>query len=806
MQTLVSLGLPLPAAAGALVLLVLGAAFGVSRLIARSRLKQRHPGLLVKHHNAKGLAALAAAEAAEKLGHYEKAGDLFAGLQLSPAARRNYAKAAAHEKLAQLLLADGNRLEAAQAFEKAELYARARAVYEEAGKLAEAARAAKHAGDLSGAADLFMQAGDFNAAADLYRAVDDVGQAVEALEAAGDKLGAARLGAQRVAAHMKGIREGKPSAPSKEKEIQALAARVAGPLGESAKPEEAELALQLHLFVKNFAAAAELFRRLGKPEKAVEYFLRAGDRRKAAEVLDELGRPKESARLKGEDFVARNMLREAVAQYETADELGKAAELLVKLGDGLKAAVHYRKLGDQRTAGELLEKEGRYAEAAECFQSAGEHDRTLACYEKLGDWGAYTELLERLERWYEAGLNYLKRGLADKAIKALQRVDESHPSYRDASLKLGDLFQEKGMFGLAKEKYLGLLGQERPQRGNIEVFYSLAAAYENNGELTQAMGVFEKILGFDFHFKDVSQRITDLKGRIAARTTPTPAGVTPAQVDPYAQTIVQAQQRRRYEIIKELGRGGMGVVYKARDTVLDRIVALKVLPPMFRQNEVALRNFFREAKSAAALSHPNIVTVFDTGEEAGSAYIAMEFVEGQDLKQIVTESGPLGVGPVVLIFGQMCQALAYAHEQSIVHRDIKPSNVLWTKSKQCKITDFGLARALTQSANTLTTTGGTPYYMSPEQTLGNNLDHRTDLYSLGVMMFELATGSLPFTEGDVGYHHVHTPPPDPRTRNPKLPAALSPIILRLLAKKPGDRYADALSVFEDLRRSFASPA
>ncbi len=268
--------------------------------------------------------------------------------------------------------------------------------------------------------------------------------------------------------------------------------------------------------------------------------------------------------------------------------------------------------------------------------------------------------------------------------------------------------------------------------------------------------------------------------------------------------VQQVTQKRRYEVISELGRGGMGVVYKARDTVLDRIVALKVLPPMFRQNATALRNFFREAKSAAALTHPNIVTVYDTGEEAGSPYIAMEYVEGQDLKQIVSESGALPLGPVILILGQMCQALGYAHEQSIVHRDIKPSNVLWTKQKQAKITDFGLARALNQSANTLTTTGGTPYYMSPEQTLGNPLDHRTDIYSLGIMMFELAAGQLPFTEGDIGYHHVHTPAPELRSVNAKIPPALSGIVARMLSKKPDERYADANAIFEELRQTFSS--
>jgi serine/threonine-protein kinase len=784
--------------------LLLAFVFVLAGWLRRANLRKRHPGLLAKFHTRSGYKALFAAETAEKNGEFERAGDLFAEVQLSGAARRNYVGAQAYRKLAELLLRDGNRLEAAKAFEQGEMFAEARAAYLEAGRVKEAARAAKLGGAITEAAALYLQAGEHAAAADLFKVVGDVNKAVECLELGGDPLGAARLGAQRVAEHLRALKEGKPSAPAKEKEVTALALRVAEPLSRSPESAEVAQALQLHLFTRSYGPAAELYHRLGKGEKAVEFFLRAGLRRKAADVLDELGRPKESAKLKGEDFAERDMTREAAAQFELAEEWERAAQLHEKLGDKLKAAMHYQRLGMLVKAGDLLAAESRHAEAAELFLKCGEHDRALGSYEALGDWGAYSELLETLGRWFEAGQNYLKRGLTDKAIKALQKVEEGDANFQEASLRLGDLFQEKGMFGLAKEKYLSILGQDRIQRKNIETYYSLASAQENNGELTQAMQTFEKILGFDFHFKDVGLRIADLKTKIAARTTPMPVAGGMPGVDPFAQTIAQpAQQRRRYEILSELGRGGMGGDYKARAMVLDRVVALKVLPPGFRNNEVALRNFFREAKSAAALTHPNIVTVYDTGEEAGSAYIAMEFVEGQDLKQIITESGALPLGPLLLVFGQMCQALAYAHEQSIVHRDIKPSNVLWTKAKQAKITDFGLARALNQGANTLTTTGGTPYYMSPEQTLGNTLDHRTDLYSLGVMMFELATGTLPFTEGDIGYHHVHTPPPDPRAKNSRLPAPLAEVILKMLAKKPDDRFVDAGAVFEQLKRSFS---
>jgi serine/threonine-protein kinase len=188
-----------------------------------------------------------------------------------------------------------------------------------------------------------------------------------------------------------------------------------------------------------------------------------------------------------------------------------------------------------------------------------------------------------------------------------------------------------------------------------------------------------------------------------------------------------------------LGRGGMGIVYKADDTVLDRTVALKVLPESLKENPQALKNFLREAKSAAQLNHPNIVTVYDAGEQDGVYYIAMEYVDGNTLKDIIKRRGKIAPKGIVHVLSQMCEALAYAHEKKIVHRDVKTANTMWTKDRKAKIMDFGLAKVIEEVRNHTTVVSGTPFYMSPEQTLGKNVDQRSDLYSLGVSVFEMAT-------------------------------------------------------------------
>jgi len=259
-----------------------------------------------------------------------------------------------------------------------------------------------------------------------------------------------------------------------------------------------------------------------------------------------------------------------------------------------------------------------------------------------------------------------------------------------------------------------------------------------------------------------------------------------------------------YRILKRIGRGGMGIVYQARDTVLDRVVAFKVLPDALKENPQALRNFLREAKSAAQLNHPNIVTVYDAGEQDGRYYIAMEHVDGTTLKEILRRKRRISPNGVLHVLVQMCEALAYAHEKKIVHRDVKTANTMWTRDKKAKIMDFGLAKVVEEVRNHTTLVSGTPYYMSPEQTLGRNVDHRTDIYSLGVTLFELATGQLPFREGNVPYHHVHTPPPDPRSLAPELPELLSRIILRCLQKDPDSRYQSTREILAEVRTATAS--
>jgi len=260
----------------------------------------------------------------------------------------------------------------------------------------------------------------------------------------------------------------------------------------------------------------------------------------------------------------------------------------------------------------------------------------------------------------------------------------------------------------------------------------------------------------------------------------------------------------RYELQDLVGGGGMAEVYLAHDAILDRDVALKILRGQFAGDEEFVERFKREALSAAGLSHPNIVSVYDRGTEVGTSYIAMEYVPGGTLKERLSSDGPLDPTVVASLGLQISEALQAAHERGVIHRDIKPQNVLLTEGGEVKVADFGIARAA--SAATISQTGlilGTAGYMSPEQALGKAASPRSDLYCLGVLLYEMLTGEQPYTADNpiaVSMKHVTEAPRAPREVNPEVPEGMNALVLKLLAKDPQDRYANAAELSGDLRR------
>ncbi|MCP4244016.1 MAG: protein kinase [bacterium] len=639
-------------------------------------------------------------------------------------------------------------------------------------------------GNHSVAAEMFEKAGDWRRAAECYEECDFSRHAAKAWVRCHEWLRAA-TSLETVIAELQmnaGFGDEKSRA-----ELRKLV-RMAGDLYQRADRDlKAQKVLERG---ECWAAAGEIALRCGREAAAADLFLRAHDAPRAAEVLKALGR----------DVDARRVLAE---YHRDRGEEAEAAQAFADAGEHMAAGDLYRMLNRFEEAGECYEMQGEYAQAAEMFGGAGNRERAAENYERggahaeaaewwalVGDGEREAGCLVKAGEYLRAGALHREAGRDDEAITALQQLGPDHADFPRASAILGEIFRGRGQHSLALKKLTYAVGDARLDRDNVQAFFGLAAVHESTEDYREALESFEKILAFDYNYPDVAKRVADCKEKVQAQMDCEEAKRSP---------LSGSLQQGRYRIVGKLGRGGMGIVYKAKDTVLDRVVAFKVLPDTLNENPKALKNFLREAKSAAQLNHQNIVTIYDAGEQDAVYYIAMEYVDGNTLKEIVKARGKISCSGTVHVLGQMCEALSYAHEQKIVHRDIKTANTMWTRDRKAKIMDFGLAKVIEEVRNHTTVVSGTPYYMSPEQTLGKNVDHRTDIYSLGVTIFELATGILPFREGNLPYHHVHTPAPDPREINPEVSPTLQRIILRCLQKAPDARYGSAREILAELR-------
>jgi tetratricopeptide (TPR) repeat protein len=703
---------------------------------------------------------------------------------LMPEAAEYFIEAEQWTRAAEIRHDEGLYIESAELYMKGERFDAAGRIFAQQEENGRAGDAYYRAGNHGIAAELFEKAGEHLKAAEAYDESGYSRQAAQAYVKCGKWEKAAICLEQNILEESTGGRSDGVRSPSVQKLV-----RMAGNLFERAGLfERAEAVL---VRGECYAAAAEIALRQGRDENAIDFFLRAKDAPRAAELMTKLGQGEEAARVLAE-------------HHRDLGDDEEAARCFEKSGELLTAGDIYRMLEQYEKAGDCYERFGDSAQAAEMFSMAGDRQRASASYEQAGLFAEaaecagdaandikQAELLAQAGEHRKAGEIHLKAGRVEDAIAVLQQVPSDHADFTAASARLGEIFLKRGKNTLAIVKLRHATDGAEIKQANAPAFYYLAVALDANGDLTDADELYERILSFDYGFKDVQERLDRTRANLKKRNEESKATESP----PMTKTAEQG----RYEITGKLGKGGMGVVYKAVDTVLDREVAFKVLPDSLQENPQALKNFLREAKSAAKLNHPGIVTVYDAGEQDGAFYIAMEYVDGNTLKEIIKHRGKISPGGIVHVLTQMCEALAYAHAQKVVHRDIKTANTMWTRDRKAKIMDFGLAKVIEEVRNHTTVVSGTPYYMSPEQTLGKNVDHRTDIYSLGVSVFELATGTLPFREGNLPYHHVHTPPPDPREFNAELPPLIVDIIARCLEKDPANRYQSALDIVKELK-------
>ncbi len=728
---------------------------------------------------------------------FRLAGDLMAQLESWEEAALLYKKGGNFIRAAEGFLKNGQTDEAAKAYLESKDFEKAASLFIENQSFQAAARAYLEAGDPLRAARTFARGGDHEKAAQIYLEQGMFRRAAQHFEKVSLWSRAAEALWRSYGQEQTRLPEG--VSPVDSMPLRLMARRSGELFYKASRLEKAVEAYQAGGWTLERAQA---LMEGGRQVEAAEAFLEAGDRLKAAESYEQAGEEKKAAALRAEHYIEIGRDREAVPFLEQAGEHLRAAHILLENEEYAPAAEAFDKAGEHKEAARLFEKQELFERSAQCLEKQEDFQAAASMYARAGNAAAQAEALEKAGDHIAAGSNYFERGLLDKAIEVLQRVEPHMEEYRTASLLLGQIFREKGMLELSIEYFKRSVKDQEMSRSNLERFYQLATCHERMGNADEAARLFENILVLDFHYKDVADRLSAIKRSQTVLDTPSEPSMedTVSRLEGTGPAPEQPVQSQRYAMLDELGRGGMGIVYKAQDSVLERIVAYKVLPANLKEHPQALKNFFREAKSAARLNHPNIVTVYDAGEEASTYYIAMEYVEGETIKDILNKEGHLPVRAMLIIAGQVCRALEYAHNRKVVHRDIKSSNIMWTHEKQVKLMDFGLAKVIEEVKGYQTIASGTPYYMSPEQTLGRNIDHRTDIYSLGITMFEMATGKLPFMQGDASYHHVHTPPPEAKSINPEVPEELSSIILKCMQKKPEERFQQARELFDAMKK------
>ncbi len=698
------------------------------------------------------------------------------------------------ERLIQKALGKGDRIGAARIAFEHEQYERAGRLYQEADRIADAARAYKRGQVWAKAAAAYERIQDWDGAAFCHKKAGDKRNYLRVLKEAGNWDDAARIA----------VEEGKPGEAAsmllkigRKKDAIELFRKagdtakmhvVAGELAE--ETGDHGQAARHWANVQQYDRALENFKKAGEIQLAAQVFVRTGRVGDAAQLLSEHKLHKEAAAL----YEQLQMFRKAAAQHSQGGDVERAIQCLTLEGDRIAVIKLRIARGENDVALRLAEA---VVSTETCFAEAMQIAADLRVQSDDGD-GA----LKDLYRAMQAGLDNATRLEVGRRAAELC-VDLARPS--TGRKLLSRIEDQVPATGQAREWFDNLRQQfdELPDESEPEYVTPSAGL----GEATWAVeGAVEDEATQSYHEGTVAY--------VDGHVQPTEESDFGVEVGPdgWPQGVPIALASR-YSGLERLGQGGNGIVFRGVDTLLDRIVVLKFMIEGSMPTEVARRYFQREIKMAASLSHPNIVHIYDMGNVDDVLYYSMEFVDGRPLTAHLPPNQPVRdkvfIGSVV---EQLCAALDHAHEKDMVHRDIKPDNVLISNEGTCKLLDFGLARILDEGFGEQSVLAGTPFYMAPEQIDGSLVDHRADIYALGVILFRMFTGRLPFTEGNVFVAHALEPVPDPLQFNAEIPKGVVDVIFRCMEKKPDKRpdncrlinVAIKQALFGDLRQQSSS--
>ncbi|MBN2432349.1 MAG: protein kinase [Acidobacteria bacterium] len=555
--------------------------------------------------------------------------------------------------------------------------------------------------------------------------------------------------------------------------------------------------------------------------------------------------------------------KRALKLYDKAERWDMVAQIYLKIRQYAKAAQMLEKLGDEHfvTAAEVYEQVGNLVRARRCYVAAGYYfrdkhswekaatnfikgnrkDEALDCYERqfkdmeklstpdqwksrskriialaeqLGDplkaarYAEYAREIEDAVHYYTRGGNLIKAAelllnqqKLEAALDILVRIKKGEPNYVESLVLKARIFRQQQKYAEAIRHYLDFFKSEKLGNANLEDFFYLGDCLEKLGKLDQARDIFQKINVKRPYFMNADVRIEaiDRKKQEAGEMTQLlekdMAAKLRNQDGPFKTGIGE-----RYDELEELGRGGAGIVFRARDKLLDRTVALKLLPAHVTTDTTRLKSFFKEAKAIAKLNHPNIVSIYDILKVENEYYIVMEFIKGITIESMLEARRRIPSKLALFVARYVLLALSYAHRSHVIHQDIKPANIMLSDDRTVKLMDFGVAQLrdeLPDHSSSIVV--GTPKYISPEQLQGIPVDERCDIYSFGVTLYEMISGALPYPSEGILRHHLMTPPTPMRTHIRNYPTELENVISRCLEKDREKRYRTAREVYDDLK-------
>jgi tetratricopeptide (TPR) repeat protein len=768
----------------------------------------------------------------EKKGEFAQAGEVFESLQSWAEAAQAFENAGLPDRAAHAWLRAGERLKAIPLFEQVELFAEAAEACLKEGLRDRAAKNFRAAGiieyernNYTKAAQYFEKAMEFERAGTIYQNIGRIEDALRCYERGGatDKIEALIAGLDPQQLIMRG------------ESCVELVKRCAELLRKQGKRIEAAELLEK---AGDFVRAAEIYEEAQAWDRAGEAYFQAGlldraekaydnvaDRQRVAEFFARIAIQNGDWKTAGQRFLDAGKLTQAIDAFKRAKDYLSAAKVYEESKRYLMAAEMYAAAKEIKLAGDAYAKGHDWRNAAECYEVVGELPLAIKSYASAGD-------------YFRAGKLAVLNNEYDVAVDYLQRVPPSSPDWKLATGFLGVAFYRQGRLEMAREMFQRVTDSIVPAGETLPILYVYGCLLADEGN-PEAVAVFRRILAVNANYEDVRDRINQVEEQLKQSSSrpafsqfsqppqPTPypsmPGVYPTvNIGASTQThygfqrpITQVPETRfgeegRYQIISELGRGGMAIVYRAFDTHLEREVALKTFPLSRHSGPGREDVFLREARLIARLSHPNIVTIYDCGHMNYLYYIAMEYVPGENLKQRVKTKGPLSLEDLKRVIVQLADALIYAHSQQVLHRDVKPANVIQRESGDIKVVDFGVAKILSDAAtyaaideDSQRTLVGTPQYMAPEQILGLPVDARADIYALGLTIFYLVTGRTPFDVKkvtdpvEISQMQVHSSFPKPSTLRATLPQKLDEIFIRCTQKSPNDRYASVKEFLED---------